>query len=116
MMKFNALRKWSAASPSVVKDWISESESINTDLRAQSKALRARARDLEQNSDYVAKYLQLVEVNVIGEHGIRLQAKTRTSRGKLDGASTISATGIWNRRSSNYRNALVRQRGLYRQR
>ena len=85
MMKFNALRKWSAASPSVVKDWISESESINTDLRAQSKALRARARDLEQNSDYVAKYLQLVEVNVIGEHGIRLQAKTRTSRGKLDG-------------------------------
>lgn len=79
----SALRKYDAASPNVVKDWVSESKSINEDLRVQGQALRARARDLEQNNDYAAKYLSLIETNIIGE-GINLQSKFRTSKGKLD--------------------------------
>ena len=78
------IRKWAAASPTVVKDWIAQSDSINKDLKEQSKALRARARDLEQNNDYAYKFLGLSELNTIGEHGIRLQVKARTNRGKLD--------------------------------
>jgi len=78
------IRQFDAASASVVKDWIAESTSINKDLRLQSKPLRARARDLEQNNDYAYKYLNLAELNTVGEHGIRMQSKARTSRGKLD--------------------------------
>ena len=79
----NNVRRWDAASPDVVQNWVSEVKSINEDLRTQGEALRARARDLEQNNDYVARYLNLVETNIIGE-GVKLQAKTRTNRGKLD--------------------------------
>jgi lambda family phage portal protein len=95
-MKLASLRKWQAASPQVVRDWISESTSINTDIQEQGRALRARARDLEQNSDYVAKFLQLIEVNVIGEHGVRLQAKARTSRGKPDSRTNRIIERAWN--------------------
>ncbi len=79
-----APRSWAAASPSVVKDWISESTSINQDLREQSAALRARARDLEQNNDYAHKYLNLVEIGVLGDNGISLQCRARTTRNRLD--------------------------------
>tara|TARA_R100001443_G_scaffold79868_1_gene86928 strand:- start:74 stop:1477 length:1404 start_codon:yes stop_codon:yes gene_type:complete len=78
------LRKWAAANPAVVKDWRASSDSINKDLKEQSAALRARARDLEQNSDYVAKWLMLTENNTVGEQGIKLQAKVKTSKNKLD--------------------------------
>lgn len=78
-----ALRRYDAASPDVVRDWVSQVKSINQDLREQGEALRARARDLEQNNDYASRYLNLVETNIIGE-GIKLQAKARTSRNKLD--------------------------------
>ena len=74
-------RKWAAADPHVVKDWIQENQSINQDLRVQGAALRARARDLEQNNDYVSKWLALCEINTVP---IRLQSKVRTTRGKLD--------------------------------
>ena len=74
-------RKWAAADPHVVKDWIQEHQSINQDLRVQGAALRARARDLEQNNDYVSKWLALCEINTVP---IRLQSKVRTTRGKLD--------------------------------
>ena len=79
----NNVRRWDAASPDVVQNWVSEVKSINEDLRTQGEALRARARDLEQNNDYVARYLNLVETNIIGE-GVKLQSKARTNRGKLD--------------------------------
>ena len=79
----NGARRWDAASNEVVKSWVTEVKSINEDLRTQGETLRARARDLEQNNDYVARYLNLVETNVIGE-GVKLQSKARTNRGKLD--------------------------------
>ena len=58
------IRKWAAASPTVVKDWIAQSDSINKDLKEQSRALRARARDLEQNNDYAYKYLGLSLIHI----------------------------------------------------
>ena len=79
----NNLRRWDAASPDVVQNWVSEVKSINEDLRTQGEALRARARDLEQNNDYASRYLNLVETNIVGE-GIKLQSKARTNKGKLD--------------------------------
>ena len=63
----NNIRRWDAASPDVVQNWVSEVKSINEDLRTQGEALRARARDLEQNNDYASRYLNLVETNIVGE-------------------------------------------------
>ena len=79
----NNIRRWDAVSPDVVQNWVSEVKSINEDLRTQGEALRARARDLEQNNDYASRYLNLVETNIVGE-GIKLQSKARTNKGKLD--------------------------------
>ena len=102
-MTIKALRKFAAASPTVVKDWIADSDSINKDLKEQGKALRARARDLEQNNDYAYKYLGLAELNTIGEHGIRLQSKARTRRGRLDTQANRAierAFAQWSRREN----------------
>jgi lambda family phage portal protein len=43
------------------------------------RQLRARAQDLERNSDHVRRFLMLVENNVIGWNGIRLQSKATRS-------------------------------------
>lgn len=77
-------RSYDAANAAVVKNYLNEYTSINRDIAGQGKQLRARARQLEQNNDYAFKYLNLAELNTIGENGIRLQSKARTARGKLD--------------------------------
>jgi capsid protein len=88
----NNIRRWDAASPDVVQNWVSEVKSINEDLRTQGEALRARARDLEQNNDYASRYLNLVETNIVGE-GIKLQSKARTNKASSTTASTESSSG-----------------------
>jgi len=43
------------------------------------RTLRARAQDLERNSDHCRRFLALVENNIIGHNGIRLQSKATRS-------------------------------------
>lgn len=68
----------------LTNSWTTSAQSINNDLRVGGKVLRARARDLSINNDYVRKYLSLVTANVVGSKGITLQSKSRTAKGKLD--------------------------------
>jgi len=50
----------------LTNSWTTSAQSINDDLRVGGKVLRARARDLSINNDYVRKYLSLVTANVVG--------------------------------------------------
>lgn len=43
------------------------------------RVLRARAQDLERNSDHCRRFLAVLENNVIGHNGIRLQSKATRS-------------------------------------
>ena len=78
-------RQFSAAKiDRLTSSWTTTQQSINKDLQAGGKVLRARARDLSINNDYARKYLQMVVSNVVGSKGIVLQAKSKTTKGKLN--------------------------------
>lgn len=47
-------------------DWVMSHQTADRDIALGIKTIRSRARDLEQNNDWVRRYLALVEANVIG--------------------------------------------------
>lgn len=58
-------------------DWFATEASINEELRADLNSLRKRGRQLRNNNDYARKFCGMVENNLIGPGGIRLQAKVQ---------------------------------------
>ncbi len=67
----------------LLSDWAARDTSIDRDIYGSIRRLRARSRELEQNNPVMAKYLGLVETNLVGAQGFTLQV-----RGKLaDGTS-----------------------------
>lgn len=58
-------------------DWVLGNPSIDQEIRQDLRMLRARSRDLSQNDPYAKRYLRLVETNVVGPDGIRLQMKVK---------------------------------------
>jgi lambda family phage portal protein len=65
-------------------DWLTITKSADSDIRYSLRAMRARSRDLCQNSDYARRYLDLVRTNVVGPRGITLQVRARENNGVLD--------------------------------
>ncbi|MEN6410767.1 MAG: phage portal protein, partial [Anaerolineaceae bacterium] len=74
----------------ILKEWIESplkaSGSLDWDLRNKLNTIRQKARALELNNPLVRQYLQLLEQNVIGPRGIRLQSQVRNNDGKLNKA------------------------------
>lgn len=72
----------------VLKEWIESplkaSGSLDWDMRNKIYSLRRTARGLALNNPLVRQYLQLLEQNVIGHNGIRLQSQVRDKTGVLD--------------------------------
>ncbi|MCP4371632.1 MAG: phage portal protein [Deltaproteobacteria bacterium] len=64
--------------------WTTNSNSLDTDLRSNLRALRARSRELTYNNDYAKKFIRMVKTNVIGQHGIKFQSRAVTQKGKPD--------------------------------
>ncbi len=63
-------------------DWImAASRSADQETRGELKVLRNRARELDRNSPFGARYSQLVAENIIGDTGIRLKAKNKLKDG-----------------------------------
>ena len=54
--------------------WQAEARSINADLRGDLDALRSRSRELVKNEPMARKFLALVEANIVGPEGFRLQS------------------------------------------
>lgn len=65
-------------------NWKQSTQSADGTLRMSLPVLRGRSRDLAENNDYVAGYLELLSNKVIGSTGIKLQSKSRGGDGKLD--------------------------------
>jgi lambda family phage portal protein len=66
----------------LTSDWVlAASRSADAELRGDLRTLRNRARELDRNSPFGARYSQLVAENVVGPKGIRLKAKNKLKDG-----------------------------------
>ena len=62
-------------------DWVTSSLPLDEQIRWDLRHLRARARDLSQNTPQGKHYRNLLMSNVVGPTGFKLQAKTRMGDG-----------------------------------
>lgn len=64
-----------AQSDRLLFGWDSHPASIEQVLRADLRSLRARCREQVRNNDYAKRFQNLLLANVVGPHGIQVQAK-----------------------------------------
>jgi lambda family phage portal protein len=72
-----------------------DTENINNTLRYQLRALRARSRQVTQNTPYGRRFASMVVDNVAGPQPFRLQAKVKSSKGKIDTAANRRIEERW---------------------
>lgn len=70
-------------------------QSADSTIRFALPLLRSRSRDLAENNDYVAGYLELLGNKIIGPKGIRLQVKSRGGDGQLDRDANNAIETAW---------------------
>lgn len=92
-----------ATTDRLTEDFMGSSASINVKLKSSLISMRKKARQLSEDNDFVKKFLGMVVNNVIGECGIKLQAKVVKedgSRDRADQASLERAFRDWGRKSN----------------
>lgn len=68
----------------LTSDWIMAGlQSADQEIRGDLVTLRGRARELVRNNDTASRYKGLVEENVVGDEGIRMQSQVKRD-GELD--------------------------------
>jgi len=58
-------------------DFLTNSTSADAEIKDNIRVLRDRARELARNDSYIARYLNLMVSNVIGDSGVRISSKAR---------------------------------------
>lgn len=73
------------ASSRLTNDWIfAATRSPDQEIRGDIRVLKNRARDLSRNNPHARRFRRLLSHNVVGPHGVRLQAKVKDARGESD--------------------------------
>jgi len=85
----------------LILDWVAACMSPDDEVRGSAKTLRARARELHRTNGYVASYLNLLDVNVIGPNGIGLESKVRDNDGDLNRGINKKIEEAWKRYAEN---------------
>ena len=80
----------------LTSDWLSPTTTADEEIRGNLKRLRGRCRELERNNDYVRRYLDGLENNVLGAHGIGLQMKIMDQPGHPDRFANSAIEQAWN--------------------
>lgn len=65
-------------------------------IRRHQRIIVARSREQCANNDYAKAFLRMVKQNVVGPHGIRLQAQARDAGGTLDNTANDAIESAWN--------------------
>lgn len=86
-----------ASSSRLTSDWGTTVTSADAELRNDLGALRSRWRELERNNDYGARFLSLLENNVIGADGVDLHMHILDPGGKLDSKACAVIETAWNK-------------------
>ena len=69
--------------------------SLDAELKPALRVLRNRCRELSRNDEYVRRYLGLLKTNVVGPHGVNVQAKARNADGSLDAPGNKIVENAW---------------------
>jgi lambda family phage portal protein len=89
-------RQWAAAKISALSpDWNLTSRPADVDIRHGLHLLRARARELAQNSDHAKGFLRIVRNNIVGQPGFVLQSRAARANGKPDVAIRDQVEQQW---------------------
>lgn len=75
--------------------WRLTSEKIDDELRNDLDALRMRSRTLEGDNDFMRRYLDLVETNLIGETAPRLVSLADNAPGNPDTGARAAIVASW---------------------
>lgn len=85
-----------AAFSRLTEDWVfSPIQSADQEVRGDLRTLRARSREMVRNHSYAARFVDLVAENVIGPHGIRLQARVTRANGDFDSGINETVEAAW---------------------
>jgi lambda family phage portal protein len=76
-------------------DWFSTNVSLNQELRSDLDRLRHRGRELVNNNDYAKKFRGMVENNIIGPGGIKLQVRVEDRPGVSDRLANQAIEDAW---------------------
>jgi len=71
--------------------------SADWELANSLAEVRAKARFLARNSGSMRRYIQLMQVNVVGEAGFRLQSRVKLGSGQLDITLNDRVEAAWRR-------------------
>lgn len=73
-----------AGNINTTNNWNIFNETSSAEIRTSAPTVRAKARYLANNSPYIKKYLSMLDNNIVGNSGIRLQAKAKDFNGAFD--------------------------------
>ena len=79
----------------LTSDWQATTVSINQELRGDLDRLRARCRQLINNNDYARKFRLMVQSNIVGPGGIRLQARVSDGPDRPDRLANQAIEAAW---------------------
>jgi lambda family phage portal protein len=89
-------RQWAAAKQSALNsDWMAYARPSDVDIRYGLSLIRARARELVQNSDHAKGFIRIVRNNVVGAPGFILQSRAVKASGKPDDAARAQVEAEW---------------------
>ena len=93
-----------ATTSRLTSNWIASGTSADAEIKGSLGTLRQRSRQLVRDNSHAKNAVRTITANVIGPHGIKLQANIRKQRGgKLDNKineSVETAWKIWGRYDS----------------
>ena len=97
-------------------DWVLGHRSVDQEIRGELRTLRDRARELVRNTGLVRRYVRLLDQNVVGPHGIRLQGRMRRGDLPLSAANAAveEAWATWSKVGSCTVDGKLSFRGLQR--
>ena len=84
-----------ASSNRLTSDWGTTVTSADAELRNDLGALRSRCRELERDNDYFARWLNLLDNNIIGSEGVALHMHILDPNGKLDTGACGLVEDAW---------------------
>lgn len=77
--------------------WTQTITSVDQEVYRDLRKLRARARDLADNNDYMKNFLRLCRINVVGDQGIVLRNMAKDPSGKLDKLANKTIEDAWDK-------------------
>lgn len=85
----------SAQSSRLTRDWVTVPATADLVVRKNLRVLRARSREAAANYDHAAKFLRMLETNVVGERGIVLQGRALNADGQPDELTSGAIERAW---------------------